>query len=106
MEQAIYETHELDDEGNTAGGSTTGIGLSIQWQSGPLGRGPARMRPNGAFVEGVLQAALGRLKFYQTTKFVCEDNELAIMKVEEALMFLNHRTRDREKRGVKGTHEV
>ena len=32
------ENH-LDGDGNPAGGSVNGIGLSITWQDGPLGRG-------------------------------------------------------------------
>ena len=106
MDQAISESHYVDKAGNPAGGYSQGCGISVKWQEGPLGRGPDRKEPNGAFVEGVLQTALGRLRFYQTTKFKCEDTELAVMKIEEAFLFLIHRTREREQRGVEGTHEV
>jgi len=104
MNQLITEQHDLDDNGNPAGGVTTGTGINIQWQNGPLGRGAERVAPNGAFVEGVINAALGRLQHYQATKFSCRENALAITKLEEALHWLNHRTANREARDVEGTH--
>ena len=103
--QIISESHMLDEGGNPAGGLTTGMGISISWQNGPLQIDGNRYEPTGAFVEGVLQAALGRLKFYQTTRFSCRENSLAITKIEEALHWCEHRTKDREKRGVEGTHK-
>ena len=68
-------------------------------------RGGSR-EPNGAFVEGVLEAALGRLEFYQRSEFRCRENALAITKIEEAIHWLQHRTADREARGVEGTHHL
>lgn len=106
MRQELEEAHESDEEGNPAGGRTTGRGIDIQWQKGPLGPAGERQVPNGAFVEGVIQAALGRLEFYQGTKFKCRENTIAIIKLEDALAALERRTQDREKRGVEGTHEV
>jgi hypothetical protein len=107
MKQQITETHEIDMIGNPAGGSTAGVGIAITWQNGPLGRGDDRRAPNGAFVEGILQAAIGRLQFYQTAsggKFACRENAIALTKLEEALMWLEKRTADREVRAVEGTH--
>lgn len=104
VKQVLEEKHEVDAQGNPAGGSTTGTGVIIEWQNGPLGRGAERKEPNGAFVEGVIQAALGRLKYYQSTPFECEENYMALVKLEEALMWLQKRTDDREARQVEGTH--
>jgi hypothetical protein len=67
MEERLYEDHKLDDQGRPAGGFTHGIGITINWQAVPLGRGEGRRSPTGAFVEGVIQAAVGRLQFYQAT---------------------------------------
>jgi hypothetical protein len=106
MEQEILEQHQLDANGNPAGGRTSGIGLQIDWQDGPLGRGADRKAPNGCFVETVIKAAIGRIRFYQDGKFKCRENALAITKLEEALHWCNHRTKDREKRAVEGTHTV
>lgn len=105
MLQEIEAGHVVRD-GAPAGGLTTATGLAIHWQDGPLGRGAERVRPNGAFVETVIAAALDRLAFYQTTRFACEDNATAIECLDSALAVLHHRTTDREARGVEGTHEV
>lgn len=105
MNQRIESTHLVDDDGKPAGGFTTGTGISITWQNGPLGRGEDRREPNGAFVEGVIAAAVDRLEFYNAGEFRCRENSLAITKLEEALHWLAHRTADREAREVEGTHE-
>lgn len=106
MRQAITEAHNLDDDGNPAGGYASGTGFSISWQNGPLAVDGERKEPNGAFVEGIIAAALGRLQAYQASKFACRENALAITKLEEALHWLDHRTAAREARGVEGTHTV
>lgn len=97
-----------DANGNPAGGSVSGVGLKIDWQNGPLGRGENRIEPNGAFVETVISAAVQRIEWYQTAsegKFRCRENAIAITKLEEALLWLDKRTRDREARQVEGTHQ-
>lgn len=107
MHQEIVEIHTIDDDGNPAGGTTTGTGINITWQDGPLARpGGTRATPNGAFVEGVIQAAIGRLQFFQESRFNSRYNTEAIAYLEEALGALDRRTADREKRGVEGTHKV
>ncbi len=106
MIQKIECTNKTDEHGNPAGGSVTGIGLSIEWQSKPLGRGEDRGEPNGTFVETVLDAALQRLRYYQKDKFRCKENAMAITRVEEALLWLHERTRSREEEDVEGTHGV
>ena len=106
MNQQVTGTHQTDEYGNPAGGTTVSVGIQIQWQNGPLGRGSDRKEPNGAFVEGVINASLNRLYFYQDSKFKCRENALAITKLEEALHWLNHRTAERENRQVEGTHSA
>lgn len=99
--------NKVDENGNPTGGYVIGTGLKIEWQNGPLGRGEERKEPNGAFVETVLSAVLQRIEFYQTAadgKFKCRENAIAITKIEEALLWLDKRTRDRETRQVEGTH--
>lgn len=104
MKQPIVGNHFNDENGNPAGGTTTGTGIAISWQNGPLGRDGERKEPNGAFVEGVIAAALDRLEYYQSSKFKCRENALAITKLEEALHWCQHRTAKREERAVEGTH--
>ena len=104
MRQVITENHRTDQNGNPTGGTTEAVGIKINWQDGPLGRGANRKEPNGAFVEGVIAAAIGRLKWYNSGKFSCRENSLAITHLEEALHWCDARTRDRETREVEGTH--
>lgn len=98
--------NENDPDGNPYGGFVRGKGINIDWQQGPLGRGEDRKEPNGAFVETVISAALQRIEYYQSTQFKCRENAIAITKLEEALHWLEARTRNREKRQVEGTHTV
>jgi len=98
--------NQNDENGNPTGGTVTGTGLKIDWQNGPLGRDGDRKEPNGAFVETVIDACRQRIEFYQASKFKCWENAIAIMKLEEALFWLNKRTQDREKRKVEGEHKV
>lgn len=98
-----------DENGNPAGGTVSGAGLSINWQNGPLGRDGERQEPNGAFVETVIAAVIQRIEYYNTAsggKFRCRENSIAITKLEEALLWLNKRTADREARQVEGTHSA
>jgi hypothetical protein len=106
MQQGFFSRHWVDQNGNPAGGVTTGKGFTISWQNGPLGRGEERKEPNGAFVEDVIAAAKDRINFYQNSKFNCEENALAVHYLAEALRVLNERTKNRELRAVEGTHGV
>lgn len=111
MQQRYSVTNDLDDNGNPAGGrvyvySEDGATLlEFGWQNGPLGRGPDRVSSNGLFVETLLAAVADRIKHYQSTKFACRENAVALTHIETALLWLDKRTRDREVRGVEGTHE-
>lgn len=99
----IHSTHYTMPDGTPDGGRTYGIGMEITWQRGPLGRGEDRAEPNGAFVEGVIGAALDRLNYYQDSKFGCVENEWAIRHLEAAIHELQSRTARREAEGVEGT---
>ncbi len=91
-----------------AGGTVEGTGLSIRWQNGPLGTGDERKEPNGAFVETLIAAVIQRLWWYQDVcegKFKCEENTWAIDCLDQALKHLDNRTKERESRGVEGTHQ-
>lgn len=109
MKQEITQEHWLDNDGNPTGGKTTGVGISIVWQHGPLGTGEDRKPPNGAFVEGVIAAAIGRLEYFQTAsagKFSCVENTEALNHLNEAMNHLQSRTDKRTARGVEGTNET
>lgn len=104
MNQPIHSEHWTDHNGKPAGGCTHGVGFCISWQNGPLGRGSDRKEPNGAFVEGVIAAAIDRLEWYQRSAFNCEENAAALEDLRDALAALNSRTAKREARQVEGTH--
>jgi hypothetical protein len=46
---------------------------------------------------------IDRLQSFQSGDFACRENALALTKLEEALHWLDHRTKDRQRRGVEGT---
>jgi hypothetical protein len=106
MQQPYAHVNKVDEQSRPSGGKFLATGITIEWQDGPLGRDGERIEPNGAFVETVLVAALQRLQFYNETEFRCRENSLAITHIEEALHWLDARTRAREARGVEGTHTV
>ena len=115
MKQGHFEEHWLDridiiesdgariNKPVPAGGVSTGRGFTISWQNGPLGRDNARREPNGAFVEDVIAACIGRIEYYQQY-FPCQENADALAGLYQAAQRLDDRTRDRESRQVEGTH--
>lgn len=66
-------------------------------------------RTPGTTNEEVLRALIHRLQFlnekWMGGKFRCRENSVAITKLQEALMWLEERTKDRVKREVEGTYE-
>lgn len=65
---------------------------------------------NGEIQEGTTLEEMIRVSIERLThlngKFPCRENSLAITKLEEALHWLNHRTADRQNRGVEGQHKA
>jgi hypothetical protein len=59
---------------------------------------------DGTTNEEVLEMMLDRLNHLQE-KMACRENAIAITHIQTALLFLNHRTAQRVKRGVEGTHK-
>lgn len=106
MNQELEFENSMDQYGFPSGGFVRGVGIRIEWQNGPLGRGDDRKEPNGAFVEGVISAVLQRLQHYQVSSFKCAENEFAIAGLEGALRSLEARTKERDLRKVEGTHVV
>lgn len=107
MRQELTIRNAVDIDNNPAGGYVHGKGIDIRWQDGPLRNEQGlRTQPNGAFVEDVLEACAARIRFYQMSRFRCSENAYALEAIQTALARLDSRTRDREKRGVEGTHAV
>ena len=76
----------------------------IRWQDGPLNR-ERKERPNGAFVEDVLEVCKIRLQFYQKSPLAGTANAEAIEHIQHAIAWLTKRRDDRTARGVLGTNE-
>lgn len=75
-------------------------GLRIDFQNGPLGE-----FANGVTHEALLAILIDRLECFQRGLYACRENALALTKLEEAMHWLQHRTRARVARGVEGTLE-
>jgi hypothetical protein len=58
---------------------------------------------DGTTNEEVLEVLIDRMKFLNG-KFPCKENACCITHLEEALMWLEKRTKDRLKRNVEGRH--
>lgn len=58
---------------------------------------------DGTTNEEVLDALIDRMNFLQKA-FPCRENAIVITNLEQALMWLEKRTRDRVKRDVEGKH--
>ena len=107
MQQTVYSSHFYDANGNPSGGQSYGTGFCIAWQHGPLVvNDGVRSEPNGCFVETVIAAAIDRLDHYQRSKFASPYNVQAMEHLQRALDVLDQRTKDRQSRGVEGTHAV
>lgn len=60
---------------------------------------------DGTTTEEVLEVLIDRIQ-YLHSQFPCRENEIAITKLEESLMWLNKRTQDRIKRNVEGKQSI
>lgn len=74
----------------------------INFQEGPVKENGI----NGFNNEDLILMVLTRLRSFQESKFACRENEKAIEKLEECVMWLRKRTTDREIRNVEGTSNV
>ena len=73
----------------------------IEFQNGPI----QEVGVNGTTIEALLAIVEDRLLGFQSGQFACRENALALTKIQESLMWLGKRTRDRLDRGVEGTME-
>jgi hypothetical protein len=89
---------ELHDKPNV----TSDVGTCrIQFQNGPIGE----VGPNGVSNEALLAIVEDRLLGFQSGQYACRENAVALTKLQEAMMWLQKRTRDRMARGVEGTSQ-
>lgn len=76
--------------------------FNIKFQNGPI----LENGVNGCSNESLLEVVIDRLRGFQSGQFACRDNAVALTKLEEAMMWLQKRTRDRMARGVEGINKA
>jgi len=80
-------------------GSPVGEFGAVHFQNGPV----KEKGVNGCQNEDLLLIVVDRLQDFQKGKFACRENALALTKIQEALHWLEARTKERTERGVEGT---
>lgn len=96
----IYGWHS---KGNPAADSSCNdeTKCTLLFQNGPVNEAGV----NGITHEALLAVVIDRLECFQKGPYSCRENALALTKLQEALHWLNHRTRERVARGVEGTSQ-
>lgn len=94
-----YHNYNVVNVDHAKEGAEYTVYALIKFQKGPV----AENGVNGIFMEDLLQICRHRLQCFQAGDFACRENELALTKIEEALHWLDHRTKDRQARNVEGT---
>lgn len=79
---------------------TGSVGCDIRFQNGPIKEAGV----NGISGEALLAIVIDRLRCFQAGEYKCRENAVALTQLEDALMWLQKRTRDRLARGVEGTN--
>jgi len=72
----------------------------IRFQTGTI----QELGVNGVSIEDLIVICIDRLESFQAGPLGNRENQMAITKLEEALMWLNKRTADRKMRAVEGTY--
>ena len=91
-----YQVSEKTD------GDTTRQFSYVHFQNGPVKENGV----NGCFQEDLIAIVIDRLNSFQAGEFACSENEMALNHLRTAMEWLNHRTRDRQDRGVEGTNKL
>ena len=76
--------------------------LPIIFQNGPI----KEVGVNGVTGEELIAVVIDRLRGFQSGPYKCRENPIALTELEQALMWLQSRTRARIARGVEGTHAI
>lgn len=78
-----------------------GVYSEVLFQNGPV----KEVGVNGLTNEALLALVLHRLRILNTN-FPCRENSLAITNIEQGVMWLEQRTKDRVKRNVEGFNKL
>ena len=88
----------LSDDGKKNGKIVT----EVKFQNGAIHEAGI----NGSTNEALLAIIIDRLQGFSNGPFPSHETSLALTKCQEALHWLEHRTRERDRRGVEGKHEA
>lgn len=80
---------------------TGDVHAEVLFQNGPV----KEVGVNGLTNEALLALVLHRLRILNTN-FPCRENSLAITNIEQGVMWLEQRTKDRAKRNVEGFNKL
>lgn len=100
----VYMVTLPPKESKMVGGLPTSpypIYYEIKFQDGPI----AEAGVNGLTQEVLLAIVMDRLQAFQKGPFACRENALALTNIEQGMMWLQQRTRNRMARGVEGTNK-
>ena len=75
--------------------------VTFRIQSGPV----KEFGINGCQIDDVIEWAKEKIEEFNA-KFPCRENSLAVTKLDEALLWLQKRKADRERRGVEGQNKI
>lgn len=75
--------------------------LLVKFQNGPIQISGV----NGISNEALLAIVEDRLLGFQSGEYACRENAIALTKLQEAMLWLQKRTRDSMARGVEGTNQ-
>jgi hypothetical protein len=95
----LYEIHA--DESKVTLGDGVTVSVLVEFQNGPI----KEVGVNGVTNEALLAIVIDRLQGFQKGQFQCRENAIALTHLEDAMHWLQHRTNERLKRGVEGTHQ-
>ncbi len=78
------------------------VEADFDFQNGPI----KEVGTNGVTHEALLAIVIDRMQAFQKGPYSCRENAIALTKLEEAMLWMHKRTRDRMARDVEGTHKV
>lgn len=84
------------------GENTPMTNVPLSFQNGAI----AEVGVNGITNEALVAVLIDRMRGFQAGKYSCRENALALTHLEDALHWLQHRTRQRQLRGVEGTMAI
>lgn len=93
--QVVHKEHSFSDP------QITQTLAAISFQNGPVKEAGV----NGCHNEDLVAIVIDRLYGFQSGEYNCLENDMALIKLKEAMMWLRTRTEEREKRGIEGTSQ-